>query len=1476
MKKTGNQFLSATVTARNSRHDSISQMTLRLPGKIPVSPYVAGYEVKAGETTGSYELKSSDAAINVSAERSQDSVFVSISNPSKIPVWFQVYAGNKLVHRGYGQEIYWTAKAFRHKHYTVRTQYIYGGVARKNVSYAYDIPRLLQVSIQAPGIIQPGGKAHLTVNVRDYQNKPVKDADVTAFAYTSKFKTEDPKIPYYGAATARIRRVGSSYIANNPGAFSVEGNLNWARWKSILGLDTLPYFRFFHPEGLIYNFEPVDLDITQVAPFVVKKGTPQIPHMMWIDEDLRYVYGTTTTDDYSFPIHPGHHTIRIRTASEEVIVDSVYIPEGKKTFICLPADKPSPGVRILSKPGTFTTKEKKQIDSNLILLSSDNNYLRYIYGASTSYALPFKAAINGNDLIGPFSGQYLSDYSGYKNVHYYQEYYYHSGKQIHQSFVPAANYFHEIKNGLVRETEAHISRDYFSKRLAKDLSSPPLKDTVMTYDQLEKALLNNLENMSVSHKMYGYTSHLTLLFNNSFRDSIRQIFIYKHKDPYWITLCDPIMEAVPNSYEGLYKVVVLMKNTGYVAFDSLKVIDGYQSIYHYISPKVLAETDTISHLRTRLNEAIMDGTKASAFIEYPPYEPSTPTTYSRSYLDRTAYTDFFPKASRSNTHTLTGKVTDEKKAGLAGVTVYLLGTSRGAITDGNGEYKLPVPDSCTIIFTMLGYQPKALPVPGLQTLDVTLKPYTATLSEVLVTGYATRREARTTGSASSSSSRRGGNLAAPNDKVAIGGLKSTQNLNGLGNAPLLFVDGAPYNGSISDLDPNTIADINVITGDRATALYGVNGVDGVILITTTGKKSSDGKSEEEVPGQKIRLRQNFRDDAFWQPRLRTNENGEASFDVTYPDDITSWKTNALVMTDNKLSGRTTATTKAFRSLSAKLALPKFVLAGDTLGVLTKITNYAADSIHLLRQLKVNDQSLLDGEVSLTTTNIATTPVLVTNTDSLRATFLISNHMNMNDGEYKAIPVLPVGTMETSGKFLLLRGDTSIDIPASGDTSALHLYASTTAMPILLEEVEYLINYKYLCNEQTASKLVALLLKRKWARAMNTPFKHDDMIRKLMDHLEKGKNDAGLWGWWPGNQTTYWITAHVVKALNMASQQGFKTKSYSPEVLRLIVPHIPEDLPNRLSMLETLLDINPAMNIRPYMDTFNNAKLTSYQWLQVIRLQQRSGMPVNTGFITKAVQKTMLGNTYWGDDGIFLIGNRLQTTLQVYRILKAEGGHDDLLRSTRTWILEQRGTHSWRNTYESASILETIWDDVTRENETAAPVLTINNREITDFPYAAALPGNTAVSVRKSGNRTVYFNSWQQHFNAEPVRKDDAFRIRTFFSQENHSGYLKAGEPATLQVSVEVKGEADFVMIEVPIPAGCSYHSKRQGYYEDYREYNYEKVTIFCQHLNKGMVNFQVELMPRYTGTYQLNPARAELMYFPVFYGHEGMKSIRIQ
>jgi alpha-2-macroglobulin len=100
----------------------------------------------------------------------------------------------------------------------------------------------------------------------------------------------------------------------------------------------------------------------------------------------------------------------------------------------------------------------------------------------------------------------------------------------------------------------------------------------------------------------------------------------------------------------------------------------------------------------------------------------------------------------------------------------------------------------------------------------------------------------------------------------------------------------------------------------------------------------------------------------------------------------------------------------------------------------------------------------------------------------------------------------------------------------------------------------------------------------------------------------------------------------------------------------------------------------------------------------------------------------------------------------------------------------------------------------------------------------------------------------------------------------------------LKVDVSVKADADYVMVEIPIPAGCSYSDKSQSWVngEVHREYFRNKVSIFCKTLNKGQYSFQVSLLPRYSGTYTLNPAKAEMMYFPVFNGREEMKIVTIK
>ncbi len=116
----------------------------------------------------------------------------------------------------------------------------------------------------------------------------------------------------------------------------------------------------------------------------------------------------------------------------------------------------------------------------------------------------------------------------------------------------------------------------------------------------------------------------------------------------------------------------------------------------------------------------------------------------------------------------------------------------------------------------------------------------------------------------------------------------------------------------------------------------------------------------------------------------------------------------------------------------------------------------------------------------------------------------------------------------------------------------------------------------------------------------------------------------------------------------------------------------------------------------------------------------------------------------------------------------------------------------------------------------------------------------------------------------------------FYDDSGPAAVLEVGKSVELRVTVTADHAAEYVMVEIPIPAGCSYNSKGRGSYKEmHREYHKERVAVFCSRLTEGTHEFTVKLLPRYTGSYHLNPARVEMMYFPTFFGRENSGILEI-
>ena len=193
---------------------------------------------------------------------------------------------------------------------------------------------------------------------------------------------------------------------------------------------------------------------------------------------------------------------------------------------------------------------------------------------------------------------------------------------------------------------------------------------------------------------------------------------------------------------------------------------------------------------------------------------------------------------------------------LPGVSVVVKGTSVGTETDFDGMYQLKnVKKGSTLIFSYLGMQTKEV-VANKEVINVTLEESAQQLDEIVVVGYGTQRKKEVTGAVSLISSETLEEIKPVRVEQALQGqvagvnITSTSGSPGAGlsirirgittngdNNPLILVDGNRI-GDLSTINPSDIASINILK-DATAGIYGVQGANGVILITTkTGRKNS--------------------------------------------------------------------------------------------------------------------------------------------------------------------------------------------------------------------------------------------------------------------------------------------------------------------------------------------------------------------------------------------------------------------------------------------------------------------------------------------------------------------------------------------------------------------------------------------------------------------------------------------------------------
>jgi TonB-dependent SusC/RagA subfamily outer membrane receptor len=1445
----------ASVWTFYTTSDSIRLGTLQLPAAIKVNPYALFYRVGTGTIREDYKLAKSEGKVTAQASRTKDSLFIRLNNPEHLPVWFTVFAGNKPVYRGYADTLALDTRTRTPKNYSLSLQYVYGNkVHNEDYTIAYQ-EKLLQVAVNAPTAVYPGQRATIEIGVTDAEGKPVAGADLMAYSFTRKFATaRPPVIPYLGKRY-RGRKTGADFKVEDELVWSGTGRLNWERWSREIGLDSIEYFKFLHPDSLYRNREAARDSITQLAPFVVIGGDLQPIHLLYIDEKPVFFSQSQHLQRYSFRVQPGKHTLRLRIPNWVITLNDFEVLKGVKTIVSINGDTANKRIAVQKAPDTLTRQERALLTRYSILVQNlYGENLSYIEQGNSLYLLGKPTYQNyGNQyLVGPLMPQ------GADLV---------VQDRFRQPFDVEAGYSYQIQKGLIKQKEANTSH-YIRKNLPKSAPEPSFSDLVLTGDEVDSLWASYLDNRSAAEDLFVHPRtvqkdngalRIGVAKDGSGRETfVKNIFLFRYDDTDFLRVFRGQARDLGYQAPGLYRLYFLLKDDQYLLRDSIRIQKDGVNFYaiNAVDPR---PRDSISRklsgiIQKREGGRRPDGESLDRIRE----------SFNAQFLQSS---DFH--------HTASGQVKDKKEQPLPGVTVSIKGTRFGTSTDVNGFFSLNVPERGTLVFSAVGYQSVEQAI-GSSPMDVLLTASTNHLEEVIVVGYGMTRRQHSVASVVISQG-----LAGSAPGIMIRGTSSLEN-----SKPLVVIDGVPVEGGLESIAASDIASTMVLKQPEAVAIYGSRAANGVIIITTKKAAQSATAGGEGVPVPGNSLRRNFRDDAYWQPRLRTGKDGKARFTTTFPDDITSWRTFAIAVADGKRTGFAEGAIRSFKPVSANLSVPQFAIVGDQVNIIGKTLNYGTDSLQLKRSLAINGQVLKDGAIGVRNSHLDTLSVTVASGDSVHFRLQIQKEDGYYDGEERGIPVFGQGVLETRGVFAALEGDTTFSVQLDPVLGPITLNAEASLLPVLLDEAEKVRRYEHLCNEQLASKLKALITQMRIYRFMKKDFRSERSIGEIVSRLNNSKSGQ-LWGWWANNEPSAWISLHVVEAMLMAESEGYKTNLPKAGLIDYLFYRMEEyGVGDKILVLNLLKSLDAKVDYKMYVDSLGKrmdsraGKTSLYQQLRLIELQQKVGAAYSMDSILPKAKHTLFGNLYWGEEGYRFFDNSIQNTILVYRILKGMGGQEATLRKIRNYFLEKRKDGQWRNTYESSLILETILPDLLTPGGAPRPaVLRINGgEEIRSFPYRCELTAGTTVGLHKNGDLPLYVTAYQRLWNPRPQAVADAFTVRTKFERHGDTlALLRAGEPVDLRVEVEVKGDADYVMIEVPIPSGCSYREKPQPRWnnEVHREYFKNKVSIFCSSMKQGRYTFRVPLQPRYTGFYHLNPAKAEMMYFPVFYGREGMKKVTV-
>lgn len=523
---------------------------------------------------------------------------------------------------------------------------------------------------------------------------------------------------------------------------------------------------------------------------------------------------------------------------------------------------------------------------------------------------------------------------------------------------------------------------------------------------------------------------------------------------------------------------------------------------------------------------------------------------------------------------------------------------------------------------------------------------------------------------------------------------------------------------------------------------------------------------------------------------------------------------------------------------------------------------------------------------------------------------------------------------------------ALDLPAHPDMQArkLRIEASPSVAATLFGALDYLTGYPYGCTEQTMSSflpnvIVAQVLQDVPAAKIRATNDLNEKVQRGLDRLYSFQHDDGGWGWWKNDTSDPFMTAYVVDGLTLARRAGYSIDdarlTAARDRLRTMLDDEEWSANGQSPDAETRAYMIYAMassgdDAASYVDELykHRAALQPYgRALLALALNQRGdGRAAEVAGELEATAQANDFSAHWEARVKSHYGSEqvmdVEATALALKALAQINPNSPLLPKAARWLVSSRSNgYYWLSTRETAFAVFGLTEylKVSRELE---PDYTLEvyvndeqviSRHVTSADVSNAQPfvierkgrsvtSSTRVRVVKRGHGALYLSTALEYFTGEdevaPQASSELKLTREYlrlvvaenvngsssWKLEPLVGELRSGDYIVSKLHL-AGARAEYVMIEDPIPAGCTQVAGLSGLNLNYslgswsdwysaREFRDQRTVFFLNRFD-GSATFQYAMRVEVPGAFRVAPARAELMYQPTVETNTGNTRLNI-